>query len=271
MSNDRLLTSITKLNGENYHDWKFAVSIVLRQKGCWKVTSGEEEKPSGETEKSWEIKAEEGFTLIALTVEASQYTYIRDAKNGPEAWKALKDIYEKNSRSMRINLKRQFYGFEHDTSASISAYVNGITDLARKLNAIGVSLSDQEITDVLIFNLDNEYSSIASSLVASKEELTTADVKSALFEEERRKGGPGTETALYSNGINNDGKGPGGRRGPNRDRREGLIDNRTCYRCGRTGHISRNCKAVKTADGEDISDPPTNEISQYASLGDMYY
>jgi hypothetical protein len=41
---------------------------------------------------AWEIKAEEGFTLIALTVEASQYTYIRDAKNGPEAWKALKDI-----------------------------------------------------------------------------------------------------------------------------------------------------------------------------------
>jgi hypothetical protein len=82
-----------------------------------------------------------------------------------------------NSRSTHIDLKRQFYGFEHDTSASISTYVNGITDLARKLNAIGVSLSDQEITDVLIFNLDNEYSSIASSLVASKEELTTADVK----------------------------------------------------------------------------------------------
>ncbi|KIJ93826.1 hypothetical protein K443DRAFT_12582 [Laccaria amethystina LaAM-08-1] len=26
MSNDRLLTSITKLNGKNYHDWKFAFS-----------------------------------------------------------------------------------------------------------------------------------------------------------------------------------------------------------------------------------------------------
>jgi len=54
---------------------------------------------------------------------------------------------------------------------SISAYVNSITDLVRKLNAIGVSLSDREITDVLIFNLDNEYSSIAASLIASKEEL----------------------------------------------------------------------------------------------------
>jgi hypothetical protein len=186
MSNDRLITSITKLNSENYHDWKFAVSIVPWQKGCWKVTLGEEEKPPAkEAEGSWETKANEAFTLIALTVEPSQYTYIRNAKNGPEAWKALKDIYEKNSRSTCINLKQQFYGFEHDTSASISAYVHSIIDLARKLNDIGVSLSDQDITDVLIFNLDNEYSSPATSLITSKEELKTTDVKSALLEEER--------------------------------------------------------------------------------------
>ena len=98
MSNDQLITSITKLDSKNYHDWKFAVSIIHRQKGCWKVTSGEEEKPSAkEAEGSWETKADEGFTMIELTVELSQYTYIRDTKNGPEAWKALKDIYEKNS------------------------------------------------------------------------------------------------------------------------------------------------------------------------------
>ena len=275
MSNDRLITWITKLNSRNYHDWKFSVSIILQQKGCWKVTSGEEEKPSAkEAEGSWETKADEGFTLIALTVEPSQYTYIRDAKNGPEVWKVLKDIYKKNSQSTHINLKRQFYGFEHDTSTSISTYVNGITDLVRKLNAIGVSLSDQDITDVPIFNLDNEYSSIATSLIASKEELKTTDVKSALLKEERRKGGPGTEITLYSNSINNDGKGPGRHRGPHwedQDRCEGLIDNRICYCCRYTRHISQHCKAVKTADGKDINDLPTKEISQYASLADACY
>ena len=174
-----------KLNSGNYHDWKFAVSIVLQQKGCWKVTSGEEEKPSTKkAEGSWETKADEGLTLIVLTIELSQYTYIHDTKNGPEAWKALKDIYEKNSQSTHIDLKQQFYEFKHDMSTSISTYVNSITDLARKLNAIGVSLSDQDITDVLIFNLDNEYSSIATSLIESKEKLKTTDVKSALLKEE---------------------------------------------------------------------------------------
>ena len=209
--------------------------------------------------------------LIALTVELSQYTYIHDTKNGLEAWKAPKDIYEKNSWSICIDLKWQFYAFEHDTSASISVYVNGITDVARKLNAIGVSLSDQDITDVLIFNLDNEYSSIATSLITSKEELKTTDVKSALLEEEWRKRGPGTEITLYSNGINNDGKGPDRHRGPNQDHCEGLIDNHICYRCKHARHISWHCKAIKTADGKDINDSPTKEMSQYASLGDACY
>ena len=60
---------------------------------------------------------------------------------------------------------------------TISTYINSITDLVRKLNAIEVSLSDQEVTDVLIFDLNNEYLSIAAPLLTSKDELSTADVK----------------------------------------------------------------------------------------------
>jgi hypothetical protein len=253
MSSDRYLTSITKLNGENYHDWKFAVSMALRQKGCWGVISGVDTKPSSrEGEKAWDTKAEEGLTIIGLTVEPSQYTYIRNSTNGAEAWTALKEIYEKNSRSTRISLKRQFYGFEHDTNALMSTYVNGITDLAGKLKAIGIDLTDEEITDALIFNLDNEYSSIAASLTATKGDLKVSEVTSTLIEEEQRRGGgPTVEPAisLYSN----NGSGPPGRRGPHRDRREGFSDNRTCFRCGRTGHISRDCRAKKTFDGKDIT------------------
>ena len=189
-------------------------------------------------------KAKEGFTVIALTVDPSQFTYIRDCTDGVAAWKALKDAYEKNSRATRISLKRQFYGFEHDTNSGMQSYINGITELAGKLKAIGVKLSDEEITDVLIFNLDKEYSSIAASLTATKDELKIADITGALLEEEQRNGGPpvsGTEVALM------------GRRGPNRDRREGIKDDRKCYLCERKGHIVKNCKAVKDVWGNQIT------------------
>jgi hypothetical protein len=261
MSSDRYITSITKLNGENYHDWKFAVSMALRQMGCWGVISGVDAKSSTrEGEKTWDTKAEEGLTIIGLTVEPSQYTYIRNSTNGVEAWTALKEIYEKNSRSTRISLKRQFYGFEHDTNVPMFAYVNGITDLAGKLKAIGIDLTDEEITDVLIFNLDNEYSSIAASLMATKGDLKVSEVTSTLMEEEqRRKGGAvNPATSLYSNY----GSGPHGRRGPYRDRREGFSDNCTCFRCGRAGHISRDCHAKKTFDGKDITSEMEKEARE---------
>lgn len=62
MSSDHYLTSITKLNGENYHNWKFAVSMALWQKGCWGVISGMDEKPkTRDGENTWDMKAYMGY------------------------------------------------------------------------------------------------------------------------------------------------------------------------------------------------------------------
>ncbi|OCH86965.1 hypothetical protein OBBRIDRAFT_709546, partial [Obba rivulosa] len=98
-----------------------------------------------------------------------------DCADSAQAWKALADVYEKNSRANRITLKRQFYGFRHDKSAPIHQYISGVTDLAAWLRAIGVALDDDDITDVLIFNLSKSWSNIAGSLTASQSELSISD------------------------------------------------------------------------------------------------
>ncbi|KII82738.1 hypothetical protein PLICRDRAFT_70032, partial [Plicaturopsis crispa FD-325 SS-3] len=96
----------------------------------------------------------------------------------------LASIYEKNSRANRISLKRQFYAFKHDTEESIQTCIQGVTTLAARLKAIGIVLTDEDITDVLIFNLDESYSNIAASLSSQKSELSVADVTGALTDEE---------------------------------------------------------------------------------------
>jgi hypothetical protein len=78
----------------------------------------------------------------------------------------------------------------HDPMTSIVHYVNGITNLTAKLKGIGIALTDEEITDVLIFNLNNEYSNVAASLMAGKRELKVSDITSTLIEEACCKGKP---------------------------------------------------------------------------------
>jgi hypothetical protein len=230
-----LLHTVPKLDGaENYHDWKFAIGMVFRRAGCWDAVS----QTTEETKKNddWKKAVDEALTYIGLTVSPGQYGHIRTAKDGAEAWKALTDIYEKNSRATRISLKRQFYGYQHDTNDSIQSYISGISSLAARIEALGITLSPTDITDVLIFNLDESYSNIAATLTATKDELSVADVTGALIDEEGRRSGSGDQrekdtkdVALYA-------------RAPKSIR---------CFNCGKMGHMARNCRNPKKDDEKD--------------------
>lgn len=234
-----LLSSVPKLSADNYQDWKFAVQMVMRRAGCLSVANGTEERPTTrEKSDQWDKSAEQALTIIGLTVNPDQYHYIRDAKNGPEAWSALRGVYEKNSRANRIALKREFYTTAHDPRAPIREYTNRVTDLANRLKAIGVSLRDDDVIDVLIYNLHPSWASIASTLSAAPGTLKLLDVIGALVDEEARRAPDSSpdatdpdDTALVS-------------RQPRRSRQnDPKFRNApgSCYACNKPGHIARDC------------------------------
>ncbi|KAJ7095029.1 hypothetical protein C8R44DRAFT_598191, partial [Mycena epipterygia] len=141
---------------------------------------------------------------IGLTIESSQYQYIRDSPDGIHAWQALKKIYEKNSRANRIALKRQFYGYSHDIEQSIQ---------------------DADIMDVLLFNLDESWSNIAATLCATTDELNViADITGPLLDEEGRRGGPPSSDETIGSAM-----------------MARAHRNITCYNCQKKGHYSRDC------------------------------
>ena len=115
----------------------------------------------------------------------------------------------------------------HRTGLS-NTNTNHVTDLAARLNAIGVTLKDEDIVDVLIFNLHHTWSSIASSLSTATGELKLNDVISALDDEEaRRIQDPFDETTYLARSTR-----PRSRT-PNRASK--------CYVCDKPGHIARDC------------------------------
>lgn len=222
------LAQIPRLNGANYFDWVFAVQMVLQRVDAWEVTSGEEPLASDAAAKvveSWTKKSKEGLTVVGLTVEPSQYVYIRTAKTGPEAFKALADVYKKSSRANRMQLKRRFYRYEHPRGTSMQDYINTITNLAMQLRAISVQISDDDIVDVMIMSLTDDYAHLGTALASQSSQLSLADVTGAILDEQMRLNphlsADPHEVTLFS--------------------KKKSHETRRCYNCNKIGHLARDC------------------------------
>ncbi|KAJ2991829.1 hypothetical protein NUW54_g45 [Trametes sanguinea] len=72
-----LLSSIPNLSGNNYYDWKFAVSHVLHLIGALNVVNGTEERPSTQEKAAeWDRLSKQGLTLYDTQQDPS--TSIRE-------------------------------------------------------------------------------------------------------------------------------------------------------------------------------------------------
>jgi hypothetical protein len=229
-----LLNSVPKLGAEkangmvSYQDWKFALMMVLRCAGSWDIIATEK-LSTREALKEWEKKAEDVHTAIGLTIDPSQYQYISDAEDGIDAWKRLQKVYEKNSRANRIALMRQFYNAQHDPSRPITDYINSITKVAARLKAIGVKIEDSTVIDVLIMNLDDQWSNMATSLSATMDDLNVvSDVTGSLIDEEGRRKAINDLAANSDQALAARGTGK-------------YFPNKHCFTCGKKGHIARRC------------------------------
>ena len=113
--------------------------MVFHQADCWDAVS----QTTEETKKNndWKKAVDEALMYIGLTILPGQYGHIWTAKDGAEAWKALADIYEKNSCTIWISLIWQFYGCQYNTNNSIQSYISGISSLTAQVEALGITLS----------------------------------------------------------------------------------------------------------------------------------
>jgi len=171
------------LDGTNYHDWKFAVSLLMRRAGVWKII----EDVSLKKEDGYSKLSEEALTIIGLTIDTSQYVLVRDIKDGPAAWQALAGVYEKPSRANRIALKRSLYNYQPKEDETAQDYASNIVNWSNKLRNIGAEISESELADILLMNADPvKYRHIVASLSAIEGELTSRKVIGALMDEESR-------------------------------------------------------------------------------------
>ena len=77
-----------KLNGQNYHSWKFQMKMYLIGKDLWDITTGTETLGDDATaEEQRKFKKRENLALasVCLSVATSLQIYVRSAGNAKDA------------------------------------------------------------------------------------------------------------------------------------------------------------------------------------------
>ena len=244
-----------RLNGDNYHTWKFNIKMVLKMKDLWDLVTGEEtiaEDASAAERLKFKKRNDRAHSEICLAVTESIQVYVRNTDNGKDAWKALEDHFEEKTLSRKINLRQKLYSTKL-VSGTMVDHVNQLKTICEHLESIGDHITENDMVMVLLTSLPTQYNNLITTLETLKEEqLTWNYVRDRVIAEYQRKQEEKAERkskkvlaeqqqdALFSQGGCDNKK--GGKSGKFR-----------CHYCNKKGHFQKDCRKKAADDKKAVN------------------
>ena len=263
-----------RLNGDNYHTWKFNIKMVLKMKDLWDIVTGQETIPedaSAAERLKFKKRNDRAHSEICLAVTESIQVYVRNTDTGREAWKALEDHFEEKTLSRKINLRQKLYSTKL-VSGTMVDHVNQLKTICEHLESIGDIITENDMVMVLLTSLPTQYNNLITTLETLKEEqLTWNYVRDRVIAEYQRKQEEKAERnskkvlaekqhdALFSQGGGNSKKG-------------GKSIKFKCHYCNKKGHFQRDCpkkaadNAKKAADANNVEDEDSSFCEDISKL-----
>jgi hypothetical protein len=246
---------IAKLTGPNYRPWSVQVQRLLVAQGLWnvvlqgpKATKGPEQTTITTEE---EVKDAKASTLIMGYCAQGTLQHILLLETAKEQWEALKALYQPLGLQQLGTKLKAFTSYipPKDPPPTITTVATDLTTLQAEIGDIDPKERPSENAKIAVFlravrALDPRFDPLILQLEISGTAVDYAIVVTRLTEFERRMGPrePIKEGAFSAMGT----KG--------RPRFQGK-----CYNCGKTGHIARNCRALKR-DTEGSKSPSTGPL-----------
>lgn len=261
-----LLNKIPELNEKNWWAFKKPFRMFFLAVGLPGVV--DREKPTDEGElKKWKALDSQMVAYIYSKL-SDDYTYlVEDLSSSAEAWSALKGHFEKASLASRISARESLYSIFHDPSCPIDSYIKDVASAVAMLKALGVTVGEDEIVDLILMHLDPSFHHVRITIILSAEsdptkKITLAHVKSVLGTS------TGANTSLVPHIKQEDSSGLGlvfavrmggrsrgggfGGQGSGSGSGSGTVDGKgyrwcdpskegCCHRCGRQGHQAYHC------------------------------
>ena len=243
---------VDKLNGTNYHNWKFNVRMLLTGKDLWEIVEGTEtvsDEASDAEVKKFRKRENWALSIICLSVSTNLQIYVRNAKTPKDAWKCLADHFEEKSLSKKIMYRRKLYSCRLEKGVTMEHHVNNLTTISEHLEALDDAVQEKDLVMILISSLSEDYNNLITALESVKEtELTWTYVRERVIAEYDRKKGSVVKKlskdvdALYLDKCQRD-KGNGSNKFKKNGKKD--ISHIKCHFCKEKGHFIKDCPIKK--------------------------
>lgn len=241
-----------KLGNDNYPQWRTHMRGLLQTKDIDSAIEAADDDDSNKAK-----------GLITLCVQEYHLPLIEAADSAHAAWTALEQLYQQRSSANLIRLKRELANLEKKRDETIMEYVARARGLADQITAAGHEPDDADILQAVLAGLPSKYSMMRTVLESMDAipSLTDATAKLMLVESDRSRS---NESAYISNSTNSrpppfGGARPrvyvpphrrqpvGGTYRPNKGNGQGNNgrESRSCYYCGKKGHLKKDCRKRK--------------------------
>ena len=209
-------TAVTKfvLDENNWHTWSRKMKAYLIRHNWW---SPNQLPTDG-------LHTNLAQAEMLLRVQDEFISLVDEAANAREAWVNLRSAFEKTGAAQRVRLRAEMNALRMAKHETITAYIDRAKLLRKDLLAAGSQVEDFEVVEAVLMGLPKEYDVIRQILISANDtDITLTELRAELAAREAQleKQGQDEVTALMSAS-----KGK---------------DTRTCYHCGKKGHIARNC------------------------------
>ncbi|CAH2108821.1 unnamed protein product [Euphydryas editha] len=214
-SNTLLLPKL-KDGQDGFSTWKFRLNLLLEEKGIEiKI------KPGTKEELQADIKAR---SLIAQCVCDKYIEIIKKCQTAAEMMKRLEEVFERKSVFNQLYLRKQLLSMKATSCEKLQDHFLKFDNIISSLESTGATLKDNDKVCHLLLTLPSEYDTVITTLETIDTVLTVDFVKSRLLDAELKLKG------IKSTSVEND-----------------QYSFMTCYKCGRRGHKSFQCRMGQSA------------------------
>ena len=214
-------------DGKNYSIWKKRVSTFLRLKECEDVIKIEN-KPDNVTEATWKKNDLKAMNYIYGAMSDRQVEFVNEEETSYAIIKKLDDMYLRESTALQICIRNKLEKIKLQDYTESSEFFSEFEKLVIELKDSGATLKEKEKLNYMLRTLPSSLCYIGDLVDVLPEKDQTVDFvknKIKLYEaKEKEENGKGRST--NSNAFKCEKK-----------------KDKSCYKCGKTGHFQHQCYA----------------------------